>query len=196
MNDNLTNNSYNNNGYKATNNNLNTAIDNPSIDVDSVTGINIQNNQSVTSFSSVSTFDNNLNRVNNNLNQDNIYNNTYESIVKDNNNISGNNINNNNNFSTINNIDTNDNNNFSTTTNNIDTSDNYSSSINDNSNIKASDYEAVYAKKEIPNNNKIVFSKDLKLVIFIVFLLFIFTLFLPTLFDLFNKLIILITPGR
>ena len=146
--------------YKVTGN-LNTAIDNPNIDVDNVTGINIQNNQYVDSSI-----------INNNISPDN-------TLVNDNiNNGVNNYIENVSNTNVTSNV----------VSNNSDNSYNYNAS---------DDYDAVYEKKEVSDtSSKKNATKELRLVIFIAFLLLIFILLLPSLFDIFNRLIILITTGR
>ena len=141
--------------YKATAN-LNTAMENPNIDVSSATSVNIQDNQSYnnSAFNGNISYENSFN-VNNtvNVNNDNIVN----DIVINSNSVSK---------------------------DNIGSSDNY---------------EPVYEKKEVESTSskgKIFKSRELKLVIFITFSLFIFILLLPYLFDLFNKLVLIIGNNR
>lgn len=168
-NENQMNNSDSNVGvYKATTN-LNTAIENPNIDVDSAMGVNIQNSQ----FSS--TFDNsgNLGFNNNaNLTDDNFHTNENVSINDSSYTQGG-------------------------TSNNTWLNDNNSSSVS-NTVSEEVNYEPVYEKKEVKLDTKenAFSSKELKMVIFIVFLLLIFILILPYLYDFFNKIILAIVNSR
>ena len=171
--------------YKATTN-LNTAIENPNIDVDSATGINIQNNQ----FSS--TFDNSyLNSSNLEVNSNNI------SSFDNNNNLGFNN----NNDLVDNNFNANENVSVNTggyakvvDQNNAWLNDDNSNSSFSNGVSEDVNYEPIYEKKEVKLDSKenAFSSKELKLIIFIAFLLIVFILILPYLYDFFHKIILAI----
>lgn len=214
-NENQTNNS--NFGVYKANVNLNTAIENPNIDVDSATSVNIQNNQFVGSeFSQNSEFNvnntvgsidnsydfqNNATSFNNgsNANWDNRFlehegsgntinsNGLYYNNSTNSNGLDYNNVTNSDDFSY------NSSNNLSTVGFDS-TSSNHDDVYTDVSNNENINYEPVYEKKEEKDFSlNLVASKELKFLIFIAFLLFIFILLLPYLFDFTNKIWLAIT---
>ena len=177
-NENQVNNTGSNVGvYKATTN-LNTAIENPNIDVDSATGINIQNNQ----FNNNDTFNNNY---------------SFDSNFQSNYDVNSN---------SFNSKQVNDGTSVLTDRNvgvssDVSTVSSNASWLNENTNVsndnEEANYEPVYEKKEAKGEGKLNFlkSRELKMVVFIAFLLLIFILLLPYLYDFFNRIVLLITSN-
>ena len=151
--------------YKATSN-LNTAMENPNMDVSSATSVNIQDNQiyNNSAFNS-----NNSNVTSFNVSSDINVSNIDDDIVK--NKIQNTILSNSNSFENNNVI-------------------NEISSENYEPVYEKKEVESTSSKKGILN------SRELKLVVFISFSLFIFILLLPYLFDWFNKLILTIGNNR
>ncbi len=194
MNDNELNKDSPNHTYRATTN-LNTAIENPKININSAVGINIKNVEStdkssgnfssdVLSQNSVNSYDD-FNRVNNS-NQNFIYDMSQSTTTGVNNNVNSSSLNNypNEDVSNSSNVD-------GMNLSNMSGSHLVSNSINQemdtyvptNQDIK---YEPTLEKKK--KHTGIVVSKELKIMFFIVFILFIFILLMPYIYDFFKKL--------
>lgn len=153
------------NTYKATQN-LNTAIENPQINVNSATGINIEDSGH-NNYADNST-NNNNNFLNNNYNQQN------------------DNINNNNNF--LNNSPSYLSNEQSENKSNS-TTNNYNTKLtNENVNYN---YEPVMKEKKRADDNALsntIHSKEFKIMIFLIFVLVLFILLMPYIYDFFSNL--------
>ena len=164
MNDNnLNNNNLNDNKvntYRATSN-LNTAIENPQINVNSATGVNIK---------------------------DSGYNNYAENNINNNSNFLNNNFNqSNNNINSSNNVISSSNNDISSKyvpTNNDNNHNSYSNQSTENYSYQP----VMKEKKENGTLSNTIHSKEFKIMIFIVFILVLFLLLMPYIYDFFREL--------
>ena len=203
----LTNNQSNNAVYHATSN-LNTAIENPSVNINSAMGVNVQgvednnlsnngnsNLNSVNGYSNYqginSPLDNNLsNNGNSNLNGVDGYSN-YQADNQYGNYLNNTNmgyINQGNQFVNGSFSDVGNQNDFQ----NINQSFNSSDTTNNMVNNSVS-YEPVMEKNKKSGTKKIVLSREVKYTIFVVFVLVIFVMMMPYVYDFFKKLQLVIT---
>jgi len=178
MNDNdLINNSSMENKYKATRN-LNTEIENPQINISSAVGLNIKdtlNNNIPTNNTINNYFNENLNQNNNELNNSintaSSTNNT-NFMTQDNNN-----------FIQTNTINNNDTNNF-INTNNTQYNNNFENESNNESYIPVEEkelYQPTLKEKKKQKSFKI--PSELKIMMFIIFILLLFILVVPYIYD-------------
>ena len=162
MNNNELNNNGNSNVYKATSN-LNTAIENPQINVNSATGVNMRD-------SGYNNYADNSNSTNNTDFLNNSYSNQFDTSSQ----------------TLNNNVDTNINSSVDTNVNVNDYQPVY-----DNSNSGNYSYEPVMEEKKVEKGNAIsdlFHSKEFKIIIFIAFILCLFLLVMPYIYDFFTNL--------
>ena len=201
MNDNNLN--QNNGTYKATAN-LNTAIDNPQINVNSATGVNVQDlgyNNYVESTNQVNNITNDSSNVDNINNTANI--NSGSDVSLNNNNFVNNNVTSTSDSISSNNVGNDVTSNVDDSSNvNYDSSNlsdvNNTSNFNDTSSSVVTDsnkvnytYAPTLEEKKIKKESiiSILFhSKEFKALIFIVFILCLFLLVMPVLYDLMRKI--------
>ena len=216
MNDNDLRNGFDNNGsnndntYRATTN-LNTAIENPNVNINSVMGVNIQDVEMNNSSNLNNSYEVNQNNPNYNQSQNNleqsfinndinnqVYNNSQTFINNDTSSQNVGNINMNNSndggyqaqFIMGSNPNSNSNSNLNSNMN-FGSDDNYSSTDNGDANAK---YEPTLKTKKKPSSG-IVISKEAKAMFVIVLILSLFIFVLPNIYDFFREMDLVITNG-
>lgn len=203
MNDNQLNHGERQDTYRATTN-LNTAIENPQVNINSAIGVNIQNADTThftnDSFSNNSSFDNNMNQFGMNANDDTDSNRfaVNDSIHT---NIDSSSYNNNMNHNSYNdNVYTD---NFSSqVSSNVDGSmshlgNQFIMGGNEKSDEEFTSYDTAIYEPTLEEKKRqkkgITIPSELKVLIFIVFILLIFILLMPSIYDFFKNLQLVIT---
>ena len=172
MNDNeLVNNNSNNNTYRATTN-LNTAIENPQVNINSAMGVNIQNvSENNSNVNDIANYQNNSFSSNNYV-DNNVVDSTVTNFINANN--SANNV-------TV--PTSSDNSSYNVVSNN---SNNQSNEIANNGDV-ATNYEPTIESKK-RKGIKIAISKELKMMIFVIMILVVFIMIIPSIYDFFRNL--------